>query len=119
MKALTFTATFLGLFFGVIASGVTVADARPGCRPGQVYRPSVRVCVPKRSAIKAGVYKRRKVSIRHRYKRPPVNRSHVQKMQIASPLPPRNPIPSLRCDELCQLKINLHAWAQRNRENFQ
>ena len=84
------------------------------CSSGKVYRPSAGVCVSKASAIRAGVYKPRyaKASVKHRHKRPSVERA--ARVKIAS----SDPVPSLRCDELCKLKINLHAWAARNADSF-
>lgn len=113
MRGLTFTATVAGLFYGAIAGGATSAEAAR-CKQGMIYRPSVGVCVSKASAMRAGVYRARyaKASLKHRYKRPA--RSNVQKAQIAPAA-----IPSLRCDEICQLHINLASWVQRNRGSFE
>lgn len=127
MKKRTIAATFAGLMYGIIAGGATSAEAAR-CPLGQVYRPSASICVSKASAMRAGVYRVRyaRASLKHRYKRPA--RSNVQKAQIAPESSmqdvhriPRagEAIPSLRCDELCQLAINLHTWAARNRETFQ
>lgn len=104
MKALTFAATFAGLFYGVIASGATAEAAR--CPQGQIYRPSQGVCVSKASAIRAGIYRPRTAKARTRdrvRKRPPVERAAI---------------PALRCDALCELKIALPKWAARNAASF-
>jgi hypothetical protein len=127
MRGLTFAATVAGMFYGAIAGGATSAEAAR-CPLGQIYRPSASICVSKASAMRAGVYRVRyaRASLKHRYKRPA--RSNVQKAQTASASSmqevhkiPRavEAIPSLRCDELCQLAINLHTWAARNRETLQ
>jgi hypothetical protein len=66
--------------------GSGVAEARPSCGPGKVWRPSMGICQWKATAVRAGVYRPRvaRASIKHRYKRPPVKRaSIVQKAQTA------------------------------------
>jgi hypothetical protein len=118
----------------LLLSGSGAAEAAR-CAKGSIWRPSLGVCQSKARAAQAGVYRprvaRANISIKWRYKRPPVKRaSNVQKAQIApessiqkvhgTAAIPRalESVPSLRCDELCQLQINLHTWAARNRTMF-
>lgn len=71
------------------------------CPQGQIYRVTQGVCVSKAAAIRQGIYKPRRVN-------------RVRSVRRAAPRPPRA-VRSIAISQSRQLKIELLAWAQRNR----
>jgi len=66
----------LGIIVGVLAWAPAAEAAR--CKKGQVYRPSIGICQPKREAIREGVYRRSSgAGRRAKVKKPKVKRAPV------------------------------------------
>ena len=105
MKGIWIAAALVGGLAGL--TPVTPAEARVGCGPGNIYRPSLGRCVSKASAQRAGIYRSSRVKRVRAYKRPTVRTARPQERAPAAVV---SEPADLRVTPAIMQQIHLRAW---------